>query len=89
MVYQDAAASLTPWLVVEELVGERLRAEGASREERHEKVVTALASVNLPASVASTRPSAWRTCTRSIAVTGVRNVRISSRAFTTGIELGS
>ena len=40
-------------------------------------------------SSASTRPSACRTCTRSIAVTGTRKRRISSRARSTGIEFGS
>jgi peptide/nickel transport system ATP-binding protein len=56
MVYQDAAASLTPWLTVEELVSERLRAEGASRRERHEKTAVALEAVNLPRSLARARP---------------------------------
>ncbi len=56
MVYQDAAASLTPWLTVEELVSERLRAEGAGRRERHEKTAAALEAVNLPRSLASARP---------------------------------
>ena len=39
-------------------------------------------------SCASTRPSAARMCTRSVAVTGVRNWRISARARSTGIEFG-
>ncbi|MEA2282512.1 MAG: peptide/nickel transport system ATP-binding protein ddpF [Solirubrobacteraceae bacterium] len=56
MVYQDAAASLTPWLSVEELVGERLRAERISREERRKRTAAALEAVNLPASMASARP---------------------------------
>ena len=56
MVYQDAAASLTPWLTVEELVSERLRAEGASRAERRDKTAAALEAVNLPRSLASVRP---------------------------------
>jgi peptide/nickel transport system ATP-binding protein len=56
MVYQDAAASLTPWLSVEELVGERLRAEKIGREERRERTAAALEAVNLPASMASARP---------------------------------
>jgi hypothetical protein len=40
-------------------------------------------------SSASTRSSAWRTWTRSVAVTGVRTCRISARARSTGIESGS
>jgi peptide/nickel transport system ATP-binding protein len=56
MVYQDAAASLTPWLTVEELVSERLRAEGASRAQRRARTAAALEAVNLPASLASARP---------------------------------
>ena len=38
MVFQDAGASLTPWLTVGELVGERLRSEGVGRAERAARV---------------------------------------------------
>ena len=34
MVFQDAGASLTPWLTVGELIGERLRSEGIGRQGR-------------------------------------------------------
>jgi peptide/nickel transport system ATP-binding protein len=50
MVFQDAGASLTPWMTVEELIGERLR--GVGRKERAIKVREALAHVGLPAEVA-------------------------------------
>ncbi len=55
MVFQDAGASLTPWLTVGELVGERLRAEGAGRAERAARVRDALALVGLPAEVAQAK----------------------------------
>jgi peptide/nickel transport system ATP-binding protein len=50
MVFQDAGASLTPWMTVEELIGERLR--GVGRRERSLKVSEALAQVGLPAEAA-------------------------------------
>jgi peptide/nickel transport system ATP-binding protein len=53
MVFQDAGASLTPWMSVGELVGERLRR--ASRRERSARVREALATVGLPEEVASAR----------------------------------
>ena len=53
MVFQDAGASLTPWMTVEELVGERLR--GISRKERAAKVRDALGHVGLPAEVAKAK----------------------------------
>ena len=34
MVFQDAGASLTPWLTIGEMVGDRLRSEGVARAER-------------------------------------------------------
>ena len=40
-------------------------------------------------STARTRPSDCLTWTRSVAVTGSRNVRISARARSTGMEFGS
>jgi peptide/nickel transport system ATP-binding protein len=51
MVFQDAGASLTPWMKVGELVGERLRSEGVARSERAARVRDALALVGLPAEV--------------------------------------
>ncbi|MDX6312366.1 MAG: peptide/nickel transport system ATP-binding protein ddpF, partial [Streptomyces sp.] len=55
MVFQDAGASLTPWMTVGALIDERLRGEGLSRAERQERVVAALAQVGLPAEVAQAR----------------------------------
>jgi peptide/nickel transport system ATP-binding protein len=55
MVFQDAGASLTPWLKVGELVGERLRVEGVGRAERAARVRDALALVGLPAEVANAK----------------------------------
>jgi peptide/nickel transport system ATP-binding protein len=53
MVFQDAGASLTPWMSVEELIGERLR--GIGRRERAAKVREALSHVGLPAEVAKAK----------------------------------
>jgi peptide/nickel transport system ATP-binding protein len=47
MVFQDAGASLTPWLTVGELVGERLREEGLTRKKRADRVADALNLVGL------------------------------------------
>ncbi|MEZ0051976.1 peptide/nickel transport system ATP-binding protein [Mycobacterium sp. MAA66] len=55
MVFQDAGASLTPWLSVGELIGERLRGTGMSRAQRAEAVAAALDRVGLPADVARSR----------------------------------
>jgi peptide/nickel transport system ATP-binding protein len=51
MVFQDAGASLTPWLTVGEIVGERLLGT-TSRAERRERVAQALGQVGLPPDVA-------------------------------------
>jgi len=51
MVFQDAGASLTPWLTVGELVGERLRGT-CTRAERRSRVDEALRQVGLPTDVA-------------------------------------
>jgi peptide/nickel transport system ATP-binding protein len=53
MVFQDAGASLTPWLTVGALIGERLK--GLPRAERRERVAAALAQVGLPPEVAGAR----------------------------------
>jgi peptide/nickel transport system ATP-binding protein len=53
MVFQDAGASLTPWLTVQELIGERLTNVG--RRDRATHVVHALAQVGLPAEVAKAK----------------------------------
>jgi peptide/nickel transport system ATP-binding protein len=55
MVFQDAGASLTPWLTVGDLIGERLRRERMSKPQRVERVAAALAQVGLPADVAGVR----------------------------------
>jgi peptide/nickel transport system ATP-binding protein len=56
MVFQDAGASLTPWLTIGELIGERLRGENMSRAERRERVQLALKQVGLPPEVAESKP---------------------------------
>jgi peptide/nickel transport system ATP-binding protein len=56
MVFQDAGASLTPWLTIGELIGERLRGEHMSRSERAERVQAALKQVGLPPEVAESKP---------------------------------
>ncbi|WP_088290785.1 ABC transporter ATP-binding protein [Kineosporia sp. A_224] len=55
MVFQDSGASLTPWLTIGELVGERLRSAGVPRAERERRVAEALELVGLPAEVAKAR----------------------------------
>ncbi|OBB61402.1 peptide ABC transporter ATP-binding protein [Mycobacterium sp. 852013-51886_SCH5428379] len=55
MVFQDAGASLTPWLSVGELIGERLRGTGMSRSRRLEKVAEVLDRVGLAPEVAKAR----------------------------------
>ncbi|WP_166442245.1 ATP-binding cassette domain-containing protein [Nakamurella flava] len=56
MVFQDAGSSLTPWLTIGELLGERLRGEHLSRTATRERVVAALGAVGLPPEVADARP---------------------------------
>ena len=56
MVFQDAGASLTPWMSVGELIGERLREEALSRRIRAERVAAALTLVGLSAEMVSARP---------------------------------
>lgn len=55
MVFQDSAASLTPWLPVGELIAERLSGRGLSREQRSAEVRRALEQVGLPQEVANAR----------------------------------
>jgi peptide/nickel transport system ATP-binding protein len=65
MVFQDAGASLTPWLTVGALLDERLRHEpaghdgpgygGLDRSARRDRVLGALAAVGLPAQLADVR----------------------------------
>ena len=55
MVFQDAGASLTPWLSVGELIGERLRGTNMSRAERKDAVAAVLERVGLPQDVVKSR----------------------------------
>ncbi|MHA3022768.1 dipeptide ABC transporter ATP-binding protein [Mycobacterium sp. BMJ-28] len=55
MVFQDAGASLTPWLSVGELIAERLRGTKMSRAQRRDAVIEVLDRVGLPAEVARSR----------------------------------
>jgi peptide/nickel transport system ATP-binding protein len=56
MVYQDAYASLTPWLTAGDLIGERLRRQHLSRPEYRAQVEAALKRVGLHAGIADMRP---------------------------------
>jgi peptide/nickel transport system ATP-binding protein len=56
IVFQDAGASLTPWLKIGELVGERLLDEGLGPMARRERVAEVLQLVGLPAEVANAKP---------------------------------
>jgi peptide/nickel transport system ATP-binding protein len=56
LVFQDAGASLTPWLSIGELLEERLRTEGLPARERKERARDALALVGLPVDVVDRRP---------------------------------
>jgi peptide/nickel transport system ATP-binding protein len=55
MVFQDAGASLTPWLSVGELISERLRGAKTSRAQRKEAVAEVLDRVGLPLEIAKSR----------------------------------
>ncbi|MFE9445756.1 dipeptide ABC transporter ATP-binding protein [Streptomyces sp. NPDC006602] len=55
MVFQDAGASLTPWLTVGALLGERLRRAHVPRAEHEERISASLAQVGLPDEVAQAR----------------------------------
>jgi peptide/nickel transport system ATP-binding protein len=52
MVFQDAGASLTPWLTVGALIGERLRRESLSGTQKQERISEVLSHVGLPEHVA-------------------------------------
>jgi peptide/nickel transport system ATP-binding protein len=56
MVFQDAGASLTPWMSVGEIVGERLL-KTTNRTQRREQVEAALRQVGLPPDVANVKAS--------------------------------
>ncbi|TRW81474.1 ABC transporter ATP-binding protein [Mycolicibacterium sp. 018/SC-01/001] len=53
MVFQDAGASLTPWLSVGEIIGERIKK--GSRAQRRAAVAEVLERVGLPADIATAR----------------------------------
>jgi peptide/nickel transport system ATP-binding protein len=55
MIFQNALASLTPWLTVRELIGERLAGRGLSRGEIDGRVEESLIRVGLPRRVARAR----------------------------------
>jgi peptide/nickel transport system ATP-binding protein len=56
LVFQDAGASLTPWLTVGEMLEERLRTDGLDAPARRTRSVEVLQMVGLPADVATRRP---------------------------------
>jgi len=56
MVFQDAGASLTPWLSVKELVGERLHRNGLDPAERATRIRDVLELVGLPMSLLDSKP---------------------------------
>ncbi|MDQ1466204.1 MAG: peptide/nickel transport system ATP-binding protein ddpF [Actinomycetota bacterium] len=56
MVFQDAGASLTPWMTVGELLEERLREERLERSARRDRMRSALRLVGLPEEVAKAKP---------------------------------
>ena len=56
MVFQDAGASLTPWMTIGELIGERLRSESMTRAQRAARVKEALTEVGLSAELAASKP---------------------------------
>jgi peptide/nickel transport system ATP-binding protein len=55
MIFQNALASLTPWLTVRELIGERVAGRGLSRAQIDERVEEALKRVGLSPRVARAR----------------------------------
>jgi peptide/nickel transport system ATP-binding protein len=56
LVFQDAGASLTPWLSVGDHLGERLAVAGVPGDQHAERIRETLSMVGLPADVASSRP---------------------------------
>ena len=57
MVFQDAGASLTPWMTVGDQIGERLRGQRLTRGERARRIEESLTRVGLPAEVGRARPA--------------------------------
>ena len=56
LVFQDAGASLTPWLTIGEMLEERLRSAGLPARERRARLLDTLGTVGLPPEVAQARP---------------------------------
>jgi peptide/nickel transport system ATP-binding protein len=56
LIFQDAGASLTPWISIGDQIAERLAALGVPRSERAGRVATTLESVGLPAEAAGAFP---------------------------------
>ncbi|MCW3015693.1 MAG: Oligopeptide/dipeptide transporter, ATP-binding protein-like protein [Solirubrobacterales bacterium] len=56
MIFQDAGASLTPWMPIGELIAERLAALGVPKEERTARVHATLEAVGLPVEAATAVP---------------------------------
>jgi peptide/nickel transport system ATP-binding protein len=56
MVFQDAGASLTPWLTIGDLFEERLSLERVPRQKRADVIAQTLARVGLPPDVLRRRP---------------------------------
>jgi peptide/nickel transport system ATP-binding protein len=57
MVFQDAGSSLTPWLSVQEILGERLAGTGLSRAGIRERVLETLRLMGLDAATARAKPT--------------------------------
>jgi peptide/nickel transport system ATP-binding protein len=57
MVFQNAVASLTPWLSIGEQIGERLRGRVRDPRERRQKTAEALERVGLDPDLAGARPA--------------------------------
>jgi peptide/nickel transport system ATP-binding protein len=55
MVFQDAGASMTPWLTVGELLAEPLRTAGTAKADRRRLIDDALTCVGLPTEVAEAK----------------------------------
>jgi peptide/nickel transport system ATP-binding protein len=56
LVFQDAGASLTPWLTIGDQIGERLAALGVAADARAARITATLAAVGLPPEVADSIP---------------------------------
>ncbi|MFC5728899.1 MULTISPECIES: oligopeptide/dipeptide ABC transporter ATP-binding protein [Nocardioides] len=56
IVFQDAGSSLTPWLTLGELIGERLRGNGMSASQRGDVVAATMTRVGLNPGLMTARP---------------------------------